>query len=494
MRRLIALTLVIAACRGDRQASKGASSPSYSRGTDQLVLRIPRDGGTARAYIYPRLDSVIWSAPAAPAIERVLAFDPEGGLIALVDSKGQPRRVDLRMGEVRTASRAKLSSVVSQNGSEIYGITATGAVTRMTPSGDWTFEPPEPAQSLYPQPNGSLIIAGGTPGATRLWLIRPTDEEILDSVPLPRVTRGSSAQAGDLLYFSAERAIVGVRARDLSQLKPVKLPEEAQAIASTPSGDRVYAALQKSARLLVLNRYSGSIEGAVDLPGPASELRVDPLGQHLLARPRGGDSAWVVAIGTGRVTGTIRTQWRADLPTFAFGAIATTWAGDVVFLDADKLSSLLDVRGGGRDYWFFFDWNGFRPRAADVDQPVIFPAPDSTRAADSAAAMIRDSASVQPPIRDTAPTMLPPPVLPPSIAAPPTKGFLVSFAAVLTEAKAKETAQAIQIGGVHPRVVPSTNGSTVIYRVVLGPYATREEAERVGRDSRRSYWIFEARQ
>lgn len=500
MRRLIALTLVIAACRGDRQASNGASSTTYGRGTDQIVLRIPRAGGTARAYLYPGLDSVIWSAAAAPAVSRVLAFDPDGGLIALVDEKGQPRRIDLRMGEVRTASRAKLTGLVSENGSEIYGITAAGAVSRMTPSGDWTFEPPSPAQAVYPQPNGSLVIAGAQAGKMPLWLIRPTDDKILDSASLETAARSVRAQAGDLLYFTSDRAIVGVRTRDLSRVEPVKLREEVQAIASTPSGDRVYVALQKTPRILVFNRYSGSIGGSVELPGPASELRVDPLGQHLLAKPRDGDSAWVIATGTDSLTGTIATEWRGDLPAFAFGTIATARSGDVVFLDADRHSPLRTIAGGARDFWYFFDWNGFRPRAANVDQPVVFAAPDSSRTADSTA-MITDTTRIVPPMRDATPTMLPPPALPPPAsvpapapAAPPRGGFLVSFAAVLTEEGARATALSIQVGGVRPRVIQSSNAGTTIYRVVLGPYPTREEAERVGRDSRRSYWVFEATQ
>jgi cell division protein FtsN len=71
---------------------------------------------------------------------------------------------------------------------------------------------------------------------------------------------------------------------------------------------------------------------------------------------------------------------------------------------------------------------------------------------------------------------------------------VVSFAAVLTEESARATALSIQVGGVHPHVIQSSNAGTTIYRVVLGPYPTREEAERVGRDSRRSYWVFEATQ
>jgi hypothetical protein len=30
-----------------------------------------------------------------------------------------------------------------------------------------------------------------------------------------------------------------------------------------------------------------------------------------------------------------------------------------------------------------------------------------------------------------------------------------------------------------------------VYRVVLGPYASRAEAERIGKSSGQSYWIFE---
>ncbi|HEY8164641.1 MAG TPA: SPOR domain-containing protein [Gemmatimonadaceae bacterium] len=491
MRRLIALTLVVAACSGDRQASKGATTATYGRGTDQIAVRIPRAGGTARAYLYPALDSVIWSAPAAPAVDRVLGFDSDAGSIALVDEKGQPRRIDLRMGEVRTASRAKLAGLVSQSGNEIYGITPAGVVSRLTPSGDWTFEPPSPAQALFPQPDGSLIIAGTRAGKTPLWLIRPTDDKIIDSVSLERVMQSKETQAGDLLYFTSDRAIVGVRARDLSRVEPVKLREDAEDIASTPSGDRIYVALQKTPRLLVFNRYSGAVEASVDLPGPASEIRVDPLGQQLLVKPRQGDSAWVIATGTDSLTGTIRTEWRPDLPAFAFGTIATAASQDVVFLDADKLSVLRTVPGGARDFWYFFAWNGFRPRAADVDQPVVFTSPEPSRA--DSPTMIADTARVNPPIRDTAPTMLPPPALPPSVA--PSRGaFLVSFAAVLTEDRARETAASIQVGGAHPRIMQSVSGGTTIYRVVLGPYPTREEADRVGRDSKRPYLVFEAPQ
>ena len=40
------------------------------------------------------------------------------------------------------------------------------------------------------------------------------------------------------------------------------------------------------------------------------------------------------------------------------------------------------------------------------------------------------------------------------------------------------------------RVVTGINEGTAVYRVVLGPYTTREEAERVGRASGQTYYVY----
>jgi cell division septation protein DedD len=452
-------------------------------------------GGTARAYLFPRLDSVVWAAAGSPAVGRVLAFDPEAGLVAFTDDKGQPRRLDLRMGEVRNASRAKFVAVSSANGSEIYGITAGGGVTRMTPSGDWSFKPPQPAQALYPQPDGALIIAGTLGASTRLWLMHPPDDGIVDSAALSGVTRGARTQAGDRLYFTSHAGLVGVRTRDLSPLKEIRIPGDAEAMAPTPSGDRVYVALHESPRVVVADRYSESITGTIELPAAATDLRVDPLGQLILARPADGvDSAWVIAIGTGRLIGSVPTIWTTDLPAFApSSTIATARGPDVVFVNGSTLNPLRTVAGGAKDYWYFFYWNGFRPRAAALDQPVTFDSPAATSHGDTIPPQQLDSSPPSPPLRDASPTMLPP-FIPPPPTSPQRRaaGFLVSFAAVLDERKAAEIAAGINVGAAHARVVPTQTGGTAIYRVVLGPYATREEADRVGRNSKRQYWVYEA--
>lgn len=489
MRRLIVLTLAVAACSGDRRASPGAARSTAVPGLDQVVLRIPRAGGTARAYLYPRLDSVVWTAAGAPPVARVLAFDAEAGLIALIDNKGLPRRIDLRLSEVRFASRATLTSVSSANGSDIYGVTAIGDVVRMTPSGDWKFKPPSPARWVFPQPGGLVVIAANDRAVTRIWSIRAPDEEILDSASLPPASRGIRTQVGDRIYFTVDSGLAGVMTRDLSPLKGISLREPVVAVSPTPSGDRVYVATRGSNRISVVDRNSGSIAGTIELPGPVSELRMDPLGQHVLAQPAaGGDSAWVIAIGANRPSGTLRTAWTADLPAFApSSTIATARGNDVVFVSANTLGNVRTVAGGARDFWYFFTWSGFRPRVADLDKAVTFPVPDSVVRVDSPG-LAPDSAIVSPPMRDTAPSMIVPPA---SYPQPSRQGYLVSFAAMLTEDRARAVAAGIEVNGVRPHVAPSATGGTTLYRVVLGPYSTRAEAERSGRESRRQYWIYE---
>ena len=98
----------------------------------------------------------------APAIAKVLGFDQDGGVLAFLDEKGQPRRLDLRTNEARLASKAKLTSISTVNGADLYAVTADGKVTRTSPSGDWEFDPPSPARGVFPQPNGFVVIAGSS--------------------------------------------------------------------------------------------------------------------------------------------------------------------------------------------------------------------------------------------------------------------------------------------------------------------------------------------
>ena len=141
VRSLIALALGLVACSGGESsknpATRTASSTSPSRGPDALMLRVPRDGGIPHVVPFPYIDSTAWTgSDALPAIDRVLAFDAEGGLIAAVDARGLPLWLDLRVGTVTKTGKEAPHELVSVDGSAIYGVGSDGVVARFTPTGN----------------------------------------------------------------------------------------------------------------------------------------------------------------------------------------------------------------------------------------------------------------------------------------------------------------------------------------------------------------------
>jgi cell division septation protein DedD len=517
------LLLAALACGREHKASTdtvgNAARAEAARGPDPILIRLPRKGGTVRAYLYPRLDSAVWTGHTT-SVDRVLGFDPEGGALAIIDAKGQPARVDLRMGESAIASRTQLASLTAPTGTDIYGVDDKGTVIRLTRSGDWKFTPPYPARAVFPQADGGLVIDAQHGNDAILWLIHPPDTKLRDTVTLPITMRAVHAQVGDRVYVATDTALVGVRGRDLSEVPPIRVHGHIVAVAPTPSGDRIYLATAGDSSLAVVDRYTDKIASTIHLPGEVSELRMDGLGRYVIARPIRGDSAWVIAVATNHVIGSVRTKWTEDLPATApDGAIALNSDRDVIFVDGETLQAVRTVPGGASDFWYFTFWNGFRPRAAGVDQPVSFATADAATsdsahlATDSTRVSVSDSAAKpQPPApaaaapqpaRQAAPThpeaqpQTQPQTQPqarPALPAPPTASaaapFTVSFAALLNEAKAHTLADSITVAGTRARVVPSQRAGTTIYRVVLGPYPNRAAAEQIGRDSKRSYWVF----
>jgi hypothetical protein len=479
---LLALVLVLSACRSDRQTDgtkRNAPSAPALRGPDNLVLRVARSGGAARVYAYPRLDTIVWSTPSAPAPARVLGFDDEAGQIVYVDAKGLPARVNFRQGGASTVSKAKLTALSSSDGSAIYAIAADGGVQRYAEGGTWKWKPPLAARALFPQPDGTLLVLGERKNGAVVWRLRPPSLEIVDSVVLPRVDRTLRTQVGDRLYLGAERELTGIRTRTMELTPSITMDNAIEQLAATPSGDRVFVVTKGSTAIEVVDRYREAVSGKIDLGRHVAELRMDALGRYLLARPDGTDSTVVIALGTNRVVGTLATDWRADLPFVApDGGIAVAQGPDVFVVDGETLRPVARVRGGAADFWYPFRWTGFRPRAAALDRPVEFAtASDSVGAVGDSTAPGADSTAPPPPAPDTTPRR--------------ATGWTVSFAALLVPDKARDLAAQIKVGGETARVATAQRDGSTIYRVVLGPYATREEAERVGRESRNSFWVYE---
>ncbi len=501
MRTLLALALVLAAStgcgRGDDPAASDSPTVMSAGGADRLLLRFARAGGPVRAFAYPDVDSLVWtSRSTVPAVARVLGFDSDAGSVAAIDTKGVPLRVDLRTGDVARETKAKLSYVASQDGNAIYGVAIDGTIRRLTPEGEWRFKPPAVPRELFPQSDGGLLVVAEARNGTTVWRMHPPQESLVDTARLPLAQRAIGTPLGDRLYFTVDTGLIGVRARDLAPVPSVRVPQRIRAAITTPSGDRIYLLTAGSADLIVVDRYAEEIAARITLPDTSRELRMDPTGRFVLARAAKQDSMWVVAVATDSLIGRVATGWREDLPLVTpDGALALLRGNDVVLVDTETLETTRRVTGGGRDVWYFIEWNGFRPRSASLDEPVQFEGMD-TAPADSgdtldpfAVTPSPDSLTPRPdsvgvPPRDTTP---PPP---PPVTSP---GFTVQFAALRAEQAAIAAASEIEADGQRAHVVHTTQGGLDIWRVVLGPYPTRDAAEQAARRTGRSYWIYEGR-
>ncbi|MEX2177649.1 MAG: SPOR domain-containing protein [Gemmatimonadaceae bacterium] len=479
---LLLLALATVACdRSNRPASSTQSGdPALYAGPPALVLRLPRAGGPPRVFGYPRVDSLVWeSSDPTPAPAEVLAFDDENGSVAYTDTRGRGVLLELQRGTITDASTTSLKELASADGMAIFGIARNGDVVRMTPAGDWTLKPPAPANQVYPERNGSLLVSVGRDDSVRMLKYTPPGRRVVAEIDLPSAARTMRTQLGDRLFLVVDSGLIMLRTRTMDWGPSIRLAEPIEAMVSTPSGDRVFILTDSGRQISVVDRFREMVTARFQLPGRASDLRIDQFGRYLLARSVVADSIWIAAIGTERVTGGVRGTWRNDLPFVGYdGSVAVAVGTDVVLYDGETLKEQRRVRGGASDYWYPIMWDGFRPRAASLDEPVRFdsalyglPATD-TLLVDSAAA----DTSGQPAA----------PVDP--LAA---RGFVVSFAAFLVQERARELASRIQVDGAQARVVSTPREGATIYRVILGPYFTREEAERAGRESQQAFWVYE---
>jgi len=81
----------------------------------------------------------------------------------------------------------------------------------------------------------------------------------------------------------------------------------------------------------------------------------------------------------------------------------------------------------------------------------------------------------------------------PVVKAPAAGGFRVQVISVSSRSEAEEEAKRLSRRGFSARVEPGAGPRGAIYRVRVGPFATREEAtrasERLGAEGRRDTWI-----
>ena len=432
------LSAALAGCGGEPDLAAAGNLPAVGRGLEAATVRL---------YRVPTLEPSAWKlTDKLPPLQRTLGVDPEQGFVFLLDQKRNVVVLDLETRRIRPSLEQVRQATVGPDGALYVVDTASNVVqvVRRTPVRFRNKLQGAP-RDLEATMGGMLVarLAGDKPRLEVLGSDRPP-------ATFP-VVEGQQALSfwGDLIAVAADSAVVlyEVEGDSDGDRDKIAIPVSgtAKAVMFSPSGHRIYVA-RATDGLLVLDRVSGEELFEVDLPGPAIGLSGDRYGQWLLVRPATGDSAWVVDIGRGRRVGTVQVEWDADLPAMLSPNTLLTRRGkDLVALDLSRDGFPLRgrIEGGAGDGWVPLAWHPEQEENVPMD-------------ADSAAlAAAADSAANAPSV-----------YLQVSSSQNPTW--------------AEELSQKLKAAGL-PASVLKPARSDEAYRVVLGPYATREQAEETGR-------------
>ena len=391
-----------------------------------------------------------WSSPLRgklPPVQGVLGVDPEAGELFVQTTKNELLALDLESGRVDTVSADARVATIGPDGT-VYAVDTSHRVSTL--SGrvrlKWTRPLEGEPRELFGAADERLVavIGGSQPSLVVASAAQPAVTH-----PLPADGDVAASRWADLVAVASDSGVTLLDPLGRRAAGFVSIADHPRALLFSPSGHRVYVGSRSGMGLAVIDRYSLKEIDGVALPTPAAALRLDPFGQWLLARPATGDSVWVVDLPIKRLVGGLATAWYADLPTISpDGALLMRRGNDVVSIRPDSLLDVGHVPGGASDFWVATDW---APRGA-----VEAASASDATGADSTAGAGNMYVQVS-----------------------------VSRNATWSQQMAEELTRA----GLAAKVLPPATIDEG-YRVVLGPYSTRDQAEAIGRKLGRPYWIY----
>ena len=457
---LIAAALAVVGCRS--QAPAAPSSPASQTQEAQVVkqrpvtrasaiiIRVPAKGGTPSVYRLPGLQEMPNVLRGRlPPVAAVVGLDPESEMLFVTTPKGEVLGYDLESGRVDTVATAVAQAALGPDGT-LFTVDAKKHVVSLERRVRFAWPQPLAAtpRQLFGASDGRLIaiVTQDQPRVITAASDQPPAVRDLTLSGDVAITRW-----GELLAVASDSGVTLVDPFARRAPAFVPLADHPRALAFSPAGHRLYVARRTSPGLAVIDRFERKEIDGVALPMPAANLRVDGFGRWLLARPAAGDSVWIVDLPIKRLVGAVPAGWSNDLPDVSpDGALVVRSGADVAALQPDSLKESGRVAGGAADQWVLSTWlpRGSLRALADAAQGVT-PAGDTTGGA-----------------------------------------LYVQVSVSQNQDWSTEMAQQLTRAGLAARVLPPAHPDDG-YRVVLGPYPTREQAEAIGRKLGRPFWIYQ---
>ena len=391
----------------------------------------------------------------------VVGFDQDQVLAYAVDSTGGLQALDVTTGATRVLTQGVRGVVLGPEGT-LWVVDDEDGIVRIRNRFAKRIDATLPGRptALYGTGDRQLIAIEGGDTARALLV---TGSQPALSVDLP-TTQTAASPWGDLLAAAAPTGVYLWAPRGGIPIRRIRVGGTPTSVRFSASGHRIYVG-REAEDVAVIDRYAGERIGDISLPGSAAGLRVAPYGGWLLARPAAGDTIWVINLATGQFAGAVTGPWAADLPTVLGDATLLVREGkDVVARDLsrEEFPETGRLKGAAADLYLPMPWVplGSQP------EPVL-PRPDPGQVAEA--------------VPDTAVGGEEQVELPSIIYLQVSRSQNPAWAQAL--------AGEIQGDG-FPALVLTPKAGEEAYRVVVGPYPSREAAESAGRRLGRPSFIY----
>ncbi len=343
-----------------RDSLAEASAPASGA---PVVFRFPaRPGPGVRLYRFPALIEVDWRFDTPTiAASHVVGFASTEKQIYVQKDSSELLALDLQSGRDYTVDSVVAVAVIGPTGTphlvELDGSLAT-VVARHTQRWDSIVQ--EQPTRIWGTTGGRLLALIETEAGQRLQLF--TNKGRLADIELPTgllaVTRW-----GDLVAVAVDSGLI-VQRTDPNRSDRVEflpLVSEVTAMVFSASGHYLFIATANR-ELLVVNRFQFTDPEKYPLTHRVAAMRTGPLGRFLLLRPEGMDSLWIAEETEPQNVVSVAGSWQDDLPAIASdGTVLVRQGDDVVAIDPETGAQRGRIEDAAGDRWLALAWDPRRP-------------------------------------------------------------------------------------------------------------------------------------